>query len=179
MLVLVLVLVLVGVTLRQISERERQCHEERRIRLWNGFAEQPTEDLDELRIKLDAGVLAQLVDRCLMTDSGLVRPVVDHGVIGIGDGHDARAERNVAAAETVRISVAAEAFVVMQDDGSGVPHRGDAINDHLADAWMLNDGLPLIWRERAGLLQDLLRDADLADVVKQRGDSDPFDFLIR
>ena len=59
------------------------------------IGEQVAEQRDELGIELRPGVAAQLVDRGFVRHRPLVRPVVDHRVVGVGDGDDPRAERDL------------------------------------------------------------------------------------
>ena len=82
-------------------------------------------------------------------------------------------------AQAVRVAVAAVALVVVQDDRHGLLERGGLLQDHLADARMLDDRPPLGRRQRGRLLEDVLRDGDLADVVQQRRDPDPVHFGVR
>ena len=120
-------------------------------------------------------VAAQLLDRLVVAHRPLVRPVVDHRVVGVGDGHDPGAERDLVAAQPVRVAVAGEALVVVEDDRHGVLEGRGLLEDDLADARMLDDRAPLAGGERRRLLEDVLGDRDLADVVEQRGDLDPVD----
>ena len=100
----------------------------------------------------------------------LVRPVVGHRVVGVGDRHDPGTERDVAPAQPERIAVARVALVVVEDDRHRLLERGRLLEDDLADPRVLDDRPPLGRRERRRLVEDLLRDRDLADVVEQRGD---------
>ena len=60
------------------------------------LCEQVAEEGDELGVELGAGVAAELDDRVLVAHRPLVRPVVGHRVIGVGDRHDPGTERDVA-----------------------------------------------------------------------------------
>ena len=104
---------------------------------------------------------------------------MDHRVVGVGDGHDPGAERDLVGAQAVRVAVAGVALVVVEDDRHGVLERGGLLEDDLADARVLDDRPPLGRGQRGRLLEDLLRDGDLADVVEQGGDPDPVDLGLR
>jgi hypothetical protein len=62
----------------------------------------------------------------------------------------------------MRVSVAAEPLVVMEDDLARLEQSARFVEDDLADARMLLDEVPLGARERVRLLEDLLRNGDLA-----------------
>ena len=102
-----------------------------------------------------------------MVERRAVRPVVDHGVVRIRDGDDPRAERDLGAAQAVRVAAAVEALVVVQDDRDRLPQARGLLEDDLADARVLPDRLPLGVRQRRRLVEDLVRDRDLAQVVEQ------------
>ena len=61
----------------------------------HGLGVDVAEDLDHLRVELGAGVVAQLVERLLVAQRRAVRTIVDHGVVGVGDGDDPGAERDL------------------------------------------------------------------------------------
>ena len=63
--------------------------------------EEVAEELDERGIELLPGVVSELVDRGHVADGRLVGSVVHHRVVGVGDGHDPRAERDVLAAQAI------------------------------------------------------------------------------
>jgi hypothetical protein len=62
----------------------------------------------------------------------------------------------------MRVSVAAEPLVVMEDDLARLEQSARFVEDDLADARVLLDEVPLGARERVRLLEDLLRNGDLA-----------------
>ena len=78
--------------------RRRRCGIERgdgQVWLGRALGVEVAEELDELGIELRARVPAQLVDRLVVGDRPLVRPVMDHRVVRVRDGHDAGAERDL------------------------------------------------------------------------------------
>ena len=138
--------------------------------VWSGSGasdgEQVAEELDELWVELRTGMAAQLPDRRLVRHGALVRTVVDHGVIGVGDGHDPRAQRDLVGSQAERVAVTGVALVVVQDDRDGILERGSLLEDDLADARVLDHRPPFRRGQRRWLVEDLLRDGDLADVVE-------------
>jgi hypothetical protein len=68
----------------------------------------------------------------------------------------------------------AGALVVVEDDRHGVLERGRLLEDDLADSGVLDDRPPFGRRQRGGLVEDLLRDRDLAEIVEQGRRPDPF-----
>ena len=128
----------------------------------NAFGEELAEEVDDLGVELGARVDAKLVERRLVVARRLVRPVVDHGVVRVGDGYDARPERDLLAPQPVRIAAAVEVLVVVEHDRHRLAQRGGLLQDHLTDARVLPDRLPVEVRESRRLVQDLGRDRQLA-----------------
>src|SRR5512139_843172 len=75
---------------------------------------------DDFRVELRERVANDLLDRDVVRQLAPVRPVRRHRNVGVGDGEDTGANRDVVAPETVRIALAIEALVVVTDDGSYV-----------------------------------------------------------
>jgi hypothetical protein len=71
--------------------------------------------------------------------------------------------------DAVRVSTTVEPLVVVADDVDGRGQEVDVVQDLRTDGRVPLDGLELIVVERAGLVDDAERDADLAHVVEQRG----------
>ena len=90
-----------------------------------------------------------------------------HGVEGVGDEDDARAERDVRGREPVRVARAVHALVARADEPRAALERRGGGEDALADDGVAADQRPLGVRQRAALLQDRLRDRHLADVVER------------
>ena len=76
------------------------------------------------------------------------------------------------------VAVTTESLVVVEDDLAGLEQAAGLVEDDLADPRMLPDEVPLSRGERARLLQDLLGHRDLADVVEEGSDPDPFDLQV-
>ena len=115
-----------------------------------------------------AGVLAQLVEGLLHRAGRPVGAAADDGVEGVGERDDAGAERDALALQAVGIAGAVPALVVVADDGREVARHAQRVADALADLGVLAHDPELVLGQRPGLVQDVLGDADLADVVEQR-----------
>jgi hypothetical protein len=128
---------------------------------------QRLERLDRLRRELRADERAALGERGVDRAARRVDAVGDHAVPGVGEREQRRALRDLGPAEALRIAGAVRALVM-----AGDPADLDLV-EHVADDPRAERGVraherPLRRVERAGLEQDGVRDADLADVVQQR-----------
>ncbi len=72
-------------------------------------------------------------------------------------------------AEPVGIPASVPPFVLVADDPRDVAEPGQDAQDALADHRVLPHQAPLVVGQRSRLVEDLVRDRDLADVVQQRG----------
>src|SRR3989442_4444208 len=127
------------------------------------------EVVDDDRVELRALAGFQLGERELGCAPLAVGAGRRHGVIGIADGHDARVQRDVLARQSVRVAAAVVPLVVVQDDVQDLPEGLDRLEDARAqDGVHAHDEL-LVLVELAFFEQDLVDDADLADVVQDRG----------
>ncbi len=108
-------------------------------------------------------------ERRLRIHPRAVGAVLRHRVVGVADGDDPRAERDLLAGERVGVARAVPALV------AGADHRRDRRearrggDDALADQRVAAHELPLVVVERPGLGEDLVGDRDLADVVELGG----------
>src|SRR5207247_4118161 len=81
------------------------------------------------------------------------------------DGHDPRDARNLARPQPVRVARPVEALVVVTDDREQARRRMQRADDALPDLDMRLHLRQLDRVERSGLVEDRVRDADLAYVV--------------
>ena len=88
---------------------------------------------------------------------------------GVADGDDPGGERDRVAAEAVRVAGAVVALVDGADERRDVVQQRDALQERGADRGVLLDLLELRGREASRLGEDLGANADLADVVQERG----------
>jgi len=92
-------------------------------------------------------------------------PVRTLGRERIEDVHDAqhlREQRNLVALESIGIAGTVEAFVVMADDRSYAPEGSQRPAEPVADVGMALDHLAFAGRERPGLQQHAVGNANLA-----------------
>ena len=68
--------------------------------------------------------------------------------------------------------------MVIQDNRNHVCQAGNRLENIRADHRMLLDDVEFFRRERSRLKQNIVADADFADVVQPAADADHFDFLI-
>ena len=83
------------------------------------------------------------------------------------DGQDPRELRDVLARERVEVAVPVPALVVVADAGADRVEVRQVAEDRVAEGHVLLDDVELLVGQLARLAQDLVRDADLADVVQQ------------
>ena len=109
------------------------------------------EELHELGIELDAAVAPKLGDGLRVGDRGPVRATGDHGLVRVGDRHDARPDRDLLAGEAVGIAATVEPLVVVEHDRGRVAQRAGLFEDDLADLGVLGDDPPFGLVQFAGL----------------------------
>ena len=90
-----------------------------------------------------------------------------HGVERVGDGEDARAERDLFAAEAAWIAGAIEALLVGVDDFGGFAEEGDFADHFVAALAVLAHDGHFFGVEPAGFEKDAVGGGDLADVVEE------------
>jgi hypothetical protein len=87
----------------------------------------------------------------------------------VGDRQDAREQVEAEAGAPARVAAAVEALVVVAGDAGDGRERGHAPEDLLGQAGMGAHGVPLLGAELARLVEDQVRDGELAEVVQQAG----------
>jgi hypothetical protein len=149
----------------------------------------------ETRRDADEGLHHRRIEvRCPAFDDELDRVVVRHRrpiqrpgggrVVNVDDGHHAALDWNFPAAQPARIPGAVPSLVMGVDDV--FRHRENRVVAHADAAFGLQDhfvsvlGMPLhllelVGSQCAGLIQDVIGDADLADVVQRRQARDQID----
>ena len=90
----------------------------------------------------------------------------------VGRGDDVRLDRDRVTGELLGVAGAVEALVVRPHDRHEVAQRLDRREDRPTDRGVGAHDHPLVGAQRAGLVQDRVRHADLADVVQQRTELD-------
>ena len=115
---------------------------------------------------------AQLPQRGRRRHAAAVGTVGDHRVVGVAHGDDARAERDlVAGLRRVGVAAAVGPLVARADERGDAGQAGRGLEDPLADQRVAAHERPLVAVERAGLVEDRVRDRELADVVQGGGDA--------
>ena len=97
-----------------------------------------------------------------------VRPVARDRVERVGDGEDAGGQRDVRAREAVRVAEAVPPLVVAADDAQPVAVQEVDVPEQLLSEHRVRAHQPqLRVVQRPALLEDVVRDPDLAHVVEQ------------
>ena len=125
--------------------------------------------LDHLRVELRPGAADDLLDGETMGGGLPVGPFRRDRVVGVGEGHDPGPHGDLPPLQLVGIAGPVVAFVVGPDDPGDLLELDDGTEDVLAPGGMLLDQLELGVGQLAGLIQDALRNGDLAHVVEERG----------
>src|SRR6266511_4190572 len=112
------------------------------------------ERLSHRRVELGAGAGHDLLEGPLVGHRAPVGPVGGHGVEGVADREDARAQRDLLAAQAGGIAASVPALVVGADDLHRRSERLDAGHHLHPDLRVHPHDQPLLLVERAGLVQD-------------------------
>ena len=132
---------------------------------------QAHEHVRDVGVELRAGVAADLLERDVGGQRGAVRARRGHRVEGVAAADDARLDRDLLALQPVGVARAVPALVRGAHDAADlVEEPADALQHPLALDRVRLHHLALVGAQRAGLVDDLLRHRDLADVVQQRGE---------
>ena len=141
-----------------------------------GLGQRDAECVDRGGIELRASVALQLHEGNRCRARRTVGAGTRHGVEGVGHVHDPRVERNVVGQQAEGIALAVGPLMVQLDDREMRLEEGYLAENAGAKAGMATDLLELVGRQRTRLAQDVVGDADLADVVQQRAEPDDVDF---
>ena len=128
----------------------------------------------ENRVKGGLVVACHDIHGHFVGQGGFVYPFADQGVIDVGNGHQPAGQRDRLALQAAGVTAAVEAFVVRAADLLGAAEKSRVLPRHLfevADDRLAVEGVLLhegefLWREPAGLQQNAVRDAHLADIVE-------------
>src|SRR4029453_17466396 len=104
--------------------------------------------------------------RLRLAQSGLGRPPPLHTVVHVGDGPDARLDRNFFLPQPPRIPAAVEPLVVVLYEPHYFLRQLHGLEDREPDRRVVFDDRSLFRRELPGLQEHRVADADLADVVQ-------------
>jgi len=109
-----------------------------------------------------------LSESLLPRQRGPIAPRGGKGIVHVHDADDLRRERDLLPAQLIGIAAAVELLVMPPDDRLDVPRELDRGQQLDAPHRVHLDDVELFARQPSGLVQDLVRDADLADVVQVR-----------
>ena len=131
-----------------------------------------------LEVELRAGEPPQHGQRFGRRPAGAVGARRGHRVEGVGDVDDAGEQRDLVAPQAVRIAAPVRLLVVQLDDRQVRLEERHRPEDLRAEHGMALDDLEFVVGERAGLAEDGVADADLADVVQQRAEAQHLDLVV-
>src|SRR5664280_524501 len=123
---------------------------------------------DHRRVEVRAAAMFKLGDALLVGEAVPVGALGGHRVVAVDHAERAREQRDLLAGEAVRVAAPIEALVVVAhavDEGA----LEERAHDLGADSGVLAHELPLLTRQWPGLEEHAVGDADLADVVQERG----------
>src|SRR3954471_6025165 len=156
----------------------RDVHGRRIGRQHRGLLREAQEGLHDPVVELRAGAAEQLRSGLLGRDGRLVDAAVRHGLVRVRDGEDPALERDLVAGQAERVAAAVGALVVGEHPRADVLEVG-AGQDARAHLGVLAHLGHLVHLERAGLAEDRVGHADLADVVHRAGVSEALAAVLR
>ena len=129
------------------------------------------ENLDHHRIELFARLPLNLGDGLHRCPSVLVRPDVRQGIKDIGERHDPARLRDFTVRNPTRVALTVPAFMVRQGDQVRQLHQFRlAVLEHSCPLQRVRvDDVALVGGQRAGFVQDLIGNCNLADVMQTGG----------
>ncbi len=134
------------------------------------------EEFDKARVKLRSPQRSSFGKGLFRGAAFFVAAVAGDGVVGIGDGDDARAERNIFSRQCLRVSGSIEKFVMVQDHAADARERHQRLQQFSAEGYVGLHRVPLFQIQRAALIQDRFGDAHFADIVQDRAKANLFHF---
>ena len=141
---------------------------------WNG-----QKHFDNFGVELRASTAANFRIRVRHGKRVAIGPVVQHGIESIGDGDDARAERNLFTAQATWIVRTIEGLMVGEDDIGGVTQERDAREHVAANVTMRAHDHLFGVVERPRPAKNRIWDGHLADIMKKSGASENTQILER
>src|SRR5215831_16488119 len=96
-----------------------------------------------------------------------VRSIGGERIVHVGDGYDARAQRNRVAGEPIGITATITTLVMVADDESAIGEELERRHDMGPGERVASHDAPLIVREWSGLAQDALGHCDLAEIMEK------------
>ena len=119
------------------------------------------------------GLLLEQRERALRRPGRAIHAVGDQRVVHVADGEDAGLDAHLVGVQPARVAAAVEPLVVVGDQApDGLREPAELLQQAAAVARVALDGGELVVGQRAGLLQDVERHGELADVVQQAADGE-------
>src|ERR1700730_17048736 len=131
------------------------------------LAEAAQERSDARLPEVGSGLLAKNAERMLVLEGLAIRPIRGEDVVGVRHGQDSRLERNRLTPQAARVAAPVDALVMRDNDFRLAAQAGHTKQDLLAEFGMTLDNGPLGGVKRTRLVEDGVRDADLAHVMEQ------------
>jgi hypothetical protein len=124
-------------------------------------------NLDDQRVKLCPGAATQFCLGCRDRDWLFVWPARYHGVIGVYHAQNARRQRDLFAHQPAWIALPIPTFVMRYNDlGQQLEVSINLPQDASTQHGMLVHKRPLFFVQRAGLVQNGIRDTNLANIMQ-------------
>ncbi len=125
------------------------------------------EYIDDLWIEVCASEAANMLAHALLGPALAVWPIEAQGIPDIDHREDPRRQRDLLALQAARVAAAIPLFVVAIGDVQRHAQVGDRREQIVGEGRVLAHDRPLVVGERAGLEQNAVGDAHLADIVEQ------------
>jgi hypothetical protein len=125
------------------------------------------EEVDDLGVEVRARAAQEQRLGLLARHPAPVGAVLAHGVEAVNHGEDARGQRNLLAAQRVRVALAVPHLVVMPNDRHDRVREFHALQNLRADGRVHLHALELGRGQPSRLVQDVVGDGELAHVVEQ------------
>src|SRR5215471_13450275 len=126
------------------------------------------EYLDHFRIELAAGAALDFHPRVRQRKRAAIRTVANHGIERIGDGKNARPQRNLIASQSTWIARTVVELLVRQYNFRGIAKERDADEHVVADFAVRAHDFLFVVIERTRLAEDAIGNGHLSDIVEKR-----------
>src|SRR5271157_20806 len=130
------------------------------------------EEPDDLRVPLGAAASLEPPDGFVQGQGGTVTTVGNHSVKAIHHADDAGAKRDLFSLKASGIAFTVDTLVVVQNKQADPLEARQEAEHRPTVLGVPVDDRPLLGIEPAGFIQNSVGDADLADIVKERGHLD-------
>ena len=143
------------------------------------FGKESRADIDNIRVIVGAPVLCDLLQRNLNATGRSVGPMRSHGLHHISHRQDAGLQRDLFPPKSLGIARAVQPLVMLQHDLSDGLGKFYPFQYLVARLGMGLDNTELGIAYPTGLIEDLSRHGDLADIMDQPGHAESLKLLLR